>query len=63
MDQEWDDIAVLQEYEEHDEKVIALATNLKGDGVEVVFEPDEWLDTCRNCSGGDSTSHFALLCN
>lgn len=28
-----------------------------------VFEPDEWLDTCRNCSGGDSTSHFALLCN
>ncbi len=23
--------------QEHDEKVIALATNLKGDGVEVVF--------------------------
>ena len=28
-----------------------------------VFEPDERLDTCRNCSGGDSTSHTAFLCN
>ena len=28
-----------------------------------VFEPDEWLDTCRNCSGGDSTSHTAFVCN
>ena len=24
--------------QEHDEKVIALATNLKGDGVDVVFD-------------------------
>ena len=36
--------------QEHDEKVIALATNLKGDGVEVVF--DKWQlkegnDTCK----------------
>lgn len=26
--------------QEHDEKVIALATNLKGDGVDVIF--DKW---------------------
>ena len=28
-----------------------------------IFKPNEWLDTCRNCSGSDSTSHTALLCN
>lgn len=28
-----------------------------------IFKPYEWLDTCRNCSGGDSTSHTAFLCN
>ncbi len=28
-----------------------------------VFEPDERLDTCRNCSGGHSASYNALLCN
>ena len=28
-----------------------------------IFKPYERLDTCRNCSGGDSTSHTAFLCN
>lgn len=28
-----------------------------------IFKPYERLDTCRNYSGGDSTSHTAFLCN
>ena len=34
--------------QEHDEKVIALATNLKGDGVDVVF------DKCQLKEGNDT---------